>query len=433
MAAALVLSFGVSSTAATIRYAAPTGSGSACTQAAPCGLKTAVESVAVNGDEVVMAAGDYGLGFSGLTVDDAINLHGSAGQSRPRILSGGNNAVFVDDPGARVADFAVEHGGTQNALFLFQGTVERVVVHRFGTGFSACAVANATVLRDSVCWTAEPSSSAIAASSGGGVHNPRLRNVTAVATGTGSFGINAGASSGAQVAVRGKNVIARGAVDDLVVNTDSGPGSGAVIALDHSNYVDVSASGDDASVVGSPTNQAAVPLFANAAAGNFHQLAGSPTINAGIADPLLGALDIDRQARVQGAAPDIGADEFPTTGGGGGGTPPPGGGTPPPGGGTPPNDFSFGKVKKNKRKGTAKLTVNVPGVGELDLAKTKKVKADDESAEDAGKENLLIKSKGKAKKKLNKKGKAKVKAEVTFTPDGGEPNTQSKKIKLKKR
>jgi hypothetical protein len=117
----------------------------------------------------------------------------------------------------------------------------------------------------------------------------------------------------------------------------------------------------------------------------------------------------------------------PQGGGGGGGG---GGGAPAP---DATNDISFGKVKKNKRKGTAKLTVNVPGTGELDLAKTKKVKPDDESAEDAGKEKLAIKPKGKAKKKLNSKGKAKVKAEVTFTPDGGTPNTEDKKIKLVKR
>jgi lysophospholipase L1-like esterase len=102
---------------------------------------------------------------------------------------------------------------------------------------------------------------------------------------------------------------------------------------------------------------------------------------------------------------------------------------------TPPpsNDFGFGKVKKNKRKGTAKLTVGVPGPGELELAKTKSVKADEESAESAGKEKLSIKPKGKAKKRLNTKGKAKVKAEVTYTPTGGTPNTEDKKIKLVKR
>jgi len=107
--------------------------------------------------------------------------------------------------------------------------------------------------------------------------------------------------------------------------------------------------------------------------------------------------------------------------------------TPPPNGGCTDNQFEFGKVKKNKKKGTAKLTVNVPCPGELDLAKTKKVKADDEVAEDEGDEKLTVKPRRKAKKRLNKKGKAKVKAEVTYTPDGGDPSTQTKKLKLKKR
>ncbi len=93
-------------------------------------------------------------------------------------------------------------------------------------------------------------------------------------------------------------------------------------------------------------------------------------------------------------------------------------------------------MKRNKRKGTAKLTIKiVEGPGGLELAKTKKVKADDEAVagEGATEEKLAIKPKRKAKKKLNAKGKAKVKAEVTFTPDGGSPNTEDKKIKLVKR
>ena len=98
---------------------------------------------------------------------------------------------------------------------------------------------------------------------------------------------------------------------------------------------------------------------------------------------------------------------------------------------TRPTTVHFGKLKRNLQKGTAKLTVKVPGGGELELAKTKKVKADDESAEDAGKEKLVVKPRGKAKKKLNQTGKAKVKAKVTYTPTGGEPNTESKKVKLK--
>jgi hypothetical protein len=99
----------------------------------------------------------------------------------------------------------------------------------------------------------------------------------------------------------------------------------------------------------------------------------------------------------------------------------------------PSNEFSFGKVKRNKRKGTAQLSVKIPGAGALELAKAKKVKGATKSADSAGEVKLPIKPKGKAKKKLNTKGKAKVKAEVTYTPEGGEPNTEDKKIKLVKR
>lgn len=112
----------------------------------------------------------------------------------------------------------------------------------------------------------------------------------------------------------------------------------------------------------------------------------------------------------------------------------------------PSNKFSFSTVKRNEKKGTAKLTVRVPGPGHLELAKTKKLKADAEYAEFpqgeipetygenlAGRETLTVEPRGKAKKKLNRAGKAKVKATVTYTPDGGEPNTKNKKLKLKKR
>jgi hypothetical protein len=97
------------------------------------------------------------------------------------------------------------------------------------------------------------------------------------------------------------------------------------------------------------------------------------------------------------------------------------------------NVFSFGKVKRNRKKGTAKLPVNVPDRGELDLAKTKKVKPQGKRAPEEGKVKLTIKPRRRSKRALRKKGKAKVRAEVTYTPDGGDPNTESKRIKLIKR
>jgi streptogramin lyase len=143
---------------------------------------------------------------------------------------------------------------------------------------------------------------------------------------------------------------------------------------------------------------------------------GPRQITTGPGDTLWVTLDVpgdatnDAVARVTGVSPELPAN-----------------------GGPPPNDFEFGKVKKNKKKGTATVTVIVPGPGDLDLAKTKKVKGDEETAAAAGEVKLDIKPKGKAKQKLQPEGKAKVTIEVTYTPTGGTPNTEAKKLKLVKR
>ncbi|MGA9634567.1 MAG: hypothetical protein WBQ41_04925 [Solirubrobacterales bacterium] len=101
----------------------------------------------------------------------------------------------------------------------------------------------------------------------------------------------------------------------------------------------------------------------------------------------------------------------------------------------PANDFTFGAITRNKKKGTAVLTVNVPNAGELsgsgNGAKVASARAVISKAVGAGPARLLIKAKGRKKKKLKKKGKVKV--FVTYTPTGGDPSTQSVKVKLKKK
>jgi len=99
----------------------------------------------------------------------------------------------------------------------------------------------------------------------------------------------------------------------------------------------------------------------------------------------------------------------------------------------PASTLIFGKVKKNRKRGTAELTVEVFGPGELELAKNGKLNGKLKSAASEGTVKLPIEPRRKAKKQLRRKGKAKVKAEVTYTPDGGPPNTQSKKVGLKKK
>lgn len=101
--------------------------------------------------------------------------------------------------------------------------------------------------------------------------------------------------------------------------------------------------------------------------------------------------------------------------------------------GTPPpaNDFTIGKLKRNKRKGTAKLAVEVPGPGTLGLA-GKGLRAASQEAGGAGEVELPVKAKGNRKRKLDDRGKLKLEAEVTFTPTGGAPNTEATKVKLVK-
>jgi DNA-binding beta-propeller fold protein YncE len=103
----------------------------------------------------------------------------------------------------------------------------------------------------------------------------------------------------------------------------------------------------------------------------------------------------------------------------------------------PSNEFSFGKVKKNKRKGTASLTVVVPGPGQLALTgkglKRSGAGAARERASAAGSVKLRIKAKGKKGRKLTRTGRVKVQPKVTYTPTNGDPNTKSRRLKLVKR
>jgi hypothetical protein len=100
----------------------------------------------------------------------------------------------------------------------------------------------------------------------------------------------------------------------------------------------------------------------------------------------------------------------------------------------PSNAFALGKLKRNKKKGTAILTVRLPlpSLGTLTLG-GKGLKA--KSRAIAGQEvvKLAVVGKGKVKKALRKRGKRKVAIKVTYTPTGNEANTLTRKAKLVKK
>jgi hypothetical protein len=102
---------------------------------------------------------------------------------------------------------------------------------------------------------------------------------------------------------------------------------------------------------------------------------------------------------------------------------------------TPVNTFSVGKTQLNRKKGTATLSFEVPNAGELTgSGKGAKVASGARSSKavQARTATLLVKAKGKKKRKLNETGKVKLSVSVTYTPTGGDPSTQSVKVKLKK-
>ena len=103
------------------------------------------------------------------------------------------------------------------------------------------------------------------------------------------------------------------------------------------------------------------------------------------------------------------------------------------------NAFTLSELLRNTKKGTATLTVEVPNPGELALSGKGVRKAGAagarvaKSVRAAGKVKLPIRTKGSLKRKLNEAGNVTLKPRITYTPTGGDPSTQSRRLKLKKR
>lgn len=97
------------------------------------------------------------------------------------------------------------------------------------------------------------------------------------------------------------------------------------------------------------------------------------------------------------------------------------------------NGIELGKLKRNKRKGTAKLAVHVPLPGRLELARTRRVRSAELLADAAGVEKLPIEPRRWARRRLNGGRSARLKATVGFTPDRGEPTSESTTVRLVKR
>ena len=92
----------------------------------------------------------------------------------------------------------------------------------------------------------------------------------------------------------------------------------------------------------------------------------------------------------------------------------------------PRNRFTVSSVVRNRKRGTAVLTLVLPNPGELTaVGPGAKVLA--------SQTQLFVKAKGAKKRKLNRKGRAKINLAITYVPTGGTARTQHAKFKLIKR
>jgi hypothetical protein len=333
---------------ATTRYAAPGGTAADTVCVTPDAPKCSIGAAAggpdvVAADEAVILPGTYSevagdLGGDAGTLPTTVEpragtIHGSAGETRPLIVldstaaSPDNNFFGAFFLGATVlSDVEIETGPGSTATDALSqtlgSTVERVVA-RSGVPNAITCNQSLGIIRDSVCLSSGSGGTALGASTFiGGTFTVNVRNVTAVATGANSFGAfyfyaTASPPVGPTATISAKSLIAQGTSQDIRVR---GQGTGTTVAmnLDHSDYdsaIDEDAMGGTASVTAPGTGTGNITGAPMLAADGFHQVAGSPTVNAGATDGNSGTTDVDGQHRTIDTTPDIGADElaFPTS------------------------------------------------------------------------------------------------------------------------
>jgi hypothetical protein len=376
----LVLGIVPAASAATTFYVSPTGSGNECTVAKPCNIVFALGSAA-SGDTVIVNGneGSYGLPMNPtlevFQVPGGVTMEGAPGQPRPVLYAAGVNHAIRLGSGANLVSFDIHYSAFGEAL-ITQGdnTVERVIADAAGGG-AGCLVSPEVTIVDSVCTGGYGLYEFVG---GGGNWPITLRNDTIYAQ---TWGLGLG-SNGPALTVTATNTIIHGGSEDIFA-IDQGGGGHVSVVLSHSNYAKVKTeAGASVTAPGSGTNQTAAPLFANAAAGDFHELTGSPTIDAGANEAANGPLDLDGAQRAlparivcgasEPAITDIGAFEFvpiapscpPPAGSGGpgssGGSPP----SPPPNANSPSAPET--KISKAKIEGdTAAFRFSGSGVGPL--------------------------------------------------------------------
>jgi hypothetical protein len=424
-------------------YASPTGNLAICSQATPCDIGEAVAK-AGDGDSVSLAAGEYKtLPFGGITIEKTIDFGAAPGAPAVLVTTESAALEVSTKADAKVHDLRLKGEG---GLLLGSGAAERVFVAYKGVAADACELEKGTTLRDSVCWTQEVTDEEegvshaidISASNENQDETVVLRNVTAFAETDKGNAIHVEGLFGAELTVDAANVIARSVNGtDVVAAIDGGGFPKAHLNITNSSFGEFQdlAPNPDAAVtpLGTAGNIAAAPAFLGPAVGDFHVDGSSPTLDGGVADPLVSNHDLDGNDRAQAGCfgadpvPDMGAYERTPTDA----CPPP---PPPP---PPPFEprkpiFRIVNLFLNKKTGTGRLLVEVPGAGTLSLTGSGVKLVRRTAPGGGGVISLPIQTWAITKVRLAKLGKARVRLKVIFEARGGGVKEWSKGVLLRK-
>ena len=298
--------------AAAPRYATPTGTAAnepCATPQSPCDVVTAVHG-AQTGDDVYVE-GDLGpYTLSTLVADNGVTIHVHAYKGRPTLnFSTGGFALHAS---STAEDLSLTKTGSGTLLSLNAGASADRIVAKASGGDHACYLTQAT-LNSSVCWTTVSTSLGVVETD----NSNTFRNDTIYTAATDStLGVEAfGRSSAPNATDTFVNTVARGGSGGVGVQASSDGTADITVDLSFSNATTATAGAGSPThthVVTDASDQTTTPSFADPGNGDFHELAASPTIDAGGAKSTCTATDLDGHARPDRVEQrcDIGAFEF---------------------------------------------------------------------------------------------------------------------------
>jgi hypothetical protein len=260
-----------------------------------------------SGDTVMLAGGTYGSAGTPVeftvTVREGVTFTGTPGEPMPKVYS---NSAFAFEvrPNSVLSDIDVESSGISAAV-IGDGAIDRVIAHQTAAGGTACGFLR--TITDSVCVGTYGVAENVL---GGGTVNATLRNATVYGS---EYGLFMKDSGSVDIELSATNTIIhseeKGKGASIFADAEE-PTSQIHAVLNTSNRGTVKTEGPGGATVAEAGDQTAPPLFVNAAAGDYREAPGSPTIDAGTDSPLNGPFDLEGNPRQIGPHTDIGAYEF---------------------------------------------------------------------------------------------------------------------------